>query len=92
MVIDCDTCAVRGDACRDCVVSVLLGPPAPLREQEPGSVTPSTAPTVQLDEPEERALQVLADEGLIPRLRLVAVEPRRTTVQPGTTETSRHAG
>lgn len=92
MVIDCDTCAVRGDACRDCVVSVLLGPPAPVRRQEPGTVTPSTASTVQLDETEERALQVLADEGLIPRLRLVAVEPRRTTVQPATTQRDRHAG
>jgi hypothetical protein len=26
-VIDCDTCAVRGDACADCVVSVMLGGP-----------------------------------------------------------------
>ncbi|HEX5016640.1 MAG TPA: hypothetical protein VFX15_03535 [Actinomycetes bacterium] len=25
MIIDCDTCAVRGDACGDCVVAVLLG-------------------------------------------------------------------
>ena len=25
MIIDCDGCAVRGDACGDCVVSVLLG-------------------------------------------------------------------
>ena len=92
MVIDCDTCAVRGDACRDCAVSVLLGPPTPVREQGPGTVTPSTASNVQLDEPEERALHVLADEGLIPRLRLVAVEPRRTTVQHVTTDTDRHAG
>ncbi len=27
IVIDCDSCLVRGDACSDCVVSVLLGPP-----------------------------------------------------------------
>ncbi|BAV41779.1 hypothetical protein [Mycobacterium ulcerans] len=27
VVIDCDDCAVRGPACRDCVVSVLLGVP-----------------------------------------------------------------
>ena len=28
-VIDCESCAVRGDACSDCVVSVMLGgPPA----------------------------------------------------------------
>jgi hypothetical protein len=26
-VIDCETCAVRGDACADCVVSVMLGGP-----------------------------------------------------------------
>lgn len=26
-VIDCDTCTVRGDACTDCVVSVMLGGP-----------------------------------------------------------------
>ena len=25
--IDCDTCVVRGLACHDCVVTVLLGPP-----------------------------------------------------------------
>jgi hypothetical protein len=27
LLIDCDTCMVRGDACTDCVVSVLLGTP-----------------------------------------------------------------
>ena len=29
-VIDCDTCTVRGDACADCVVSVMLGGPPDL--------------------------------------------------------------
>ena len=28
--IDCDTCVVRGLACGDCVVTVLLGPPPEL--------------------------------------------------------------
>jgi hypothetical protein len=27
MIIECDTCAVRGDACGDCVVAVFLGTP-----------------------------------------------------------------
>jgi hypothetical protein len=27
MLIDCDTCTVRGEACADCVVTVLLGAP-----------------------------------------------------------------
>ena len=27
LTVDCDRCQVRGDACTDCVVSVLLGAP-----------------------------------------------------------------
>lgn len=34
VVIDCDDCAVRGAGCRDCVVSVLLGVPETLLEDE----------------------------------------------------------
>ena len=35
-VIDCDSCTVRGLACDDCVVSVMLGgpPPAVLGEEQ----------------------------------------------------------
>lgn len=53
--IDCDSCLVRGLACHDCVVSVLLGPPAELC----------------LEADEQRAFEVLADSGLVPPLRLV---------------------
>jgi hypothetical protein len=53
--IDCDTCLVRGLACHDCVVTVLLGPP----------------PELTIDDEEQRALEVLAGEGLVPPLRLV---------------------
>jgi len=53
--IDCDTCMVRGLACHDCVVTVLLGPP----------------PELTIDDDERRALDVLADSGLVPPLRLV---------------------
>jgi hypothetical protein len=34
VVIDCDDCAVRGAACSDCVVSVLLGIPTTLLDDE----------------------------------------------------------
>ncbi len=34
VVIDCDDCAVRGPGCRDCVVSVLLGVPHTLMQDE----------------------------------------------------------
>jgi hypothetical protein len=53
--IDCDTCAVRGLACGDCVVTVLLGPP----------------PEMGFDDDERRALDVLAGSGLVPPLRMV---------------------
>ena len=56
MLIDCDGCAMRDLACADCVVSVLLGGP-------PG--------TLEVDDAERAALDVLADSGLVPRLRLV---------------------
>ena len=56
--IDCDTCVVRGLACHDCVVTVLLGPPPELAH-------------LTIDDEERRALDVLADSGLVPPLRLV---------------------
>ena len=63
MLIDCDDCAMRDLACGDCVVTVLLGAPAGGAE---------------VDEQERRALEVLADSGLVPRLRLVPMGlPRR---------------
>ncbi len=50
MIIDCDCCAVRGSACGDCVIGVLLGAPAqaaapgPAAEGQPD--VPSGAPIV----------------------------------------------
>ena len=61
MIIDCDSCEVRGLACGDCVVTALLGAP-------PGGV--------EIDEGERAALDALAGSGLVPPLRLVlALEP-----------------
>jgi hypothetical protein len=56
--IDCDTCVVRGLACQDCVVTVLLGPP----------------PELAFGDEEQRALEVLAGSGLVPPLRMVRAE------------------
>ncbi len=35
MLIDCDSCTVRGTGCTDCVVTVLLGAPPAERGSEP---------------------------------------------------------
>ena len=62
VVIDCDRCSVRGIGCGDCVVTVLLGGP-------PYGVA--------LNDDERQALDVLADAGLVPPLRMVeSVESR----------------
>lgn len=89
MIIDCDSCQVRGAACGDCVIGVLMGSPAAATEQ---SEVPSGAPVLQLDAPERRALAVLADQGLVPRLRLVAPEPRRASTGGDAPESMRDAG
>ena len=80
MIIECDSCEVRGHACGDCVIGVLLGTPEPRLTETDGRDMPSGAPIVQLDAPERRALDVLAEQGLIPRLRLVATSARRTSL------------
>jgi hypothetical protein len=127
VLIDCDTCTVRGQGCDDCVVTVLLGAPPGWRGSDPTVVpltrrstagaaaierrsaaasagtgdqepaagadrtealgnTPGRAAggcdvaridttaedpwtVVELDEVERRAVQALADFGLVPPLR-----------------------
>lgn len=59
MLIDCDTCEVRGKACADCVVTFLtIG----VRPAEP---------VVELDTEVTAAVSALAAGGLVPPLRLV---------------------
>ena len=70
MIVDCDTCVVRGPSCGDCVVTFLLGPPQEWAvDGLPGD--------------ELAALAVLADSGLVPPLRLVT--PPAAPSAPGTT-------
>jgi len=54
--IDCGDCVMADTpACADCIVSFIVG-------REPGDA-------VVIDADEERALRVLHDGGLVPRLR-----------------------
>lgn len=82
MIVDCDRCEVRGNACQDCVVGVLLGIPEVPGAGSAGASLPSGARSLQFDAPECRALSVLADQGLVPRLRLVPTQPRRASPNP----------
>ncbi|HWR46032.1 MAG TPA: hypothetical protein VN327_00230 [Pseudonocardiaceae bacterium] len=70
MIVDCDRCEVRGGACQDCVITVLLGAP-------PGGV--------ELDGTEQRALDTLAEAGMVPRLQLVDRHENRTATLVATT-------
>jgi hypothetical protein len=60
VIIDCDKCVIRGIGCKDCVISVLLDAPE----------------HIEFAEPELRAFDTLADAGLVPRLRLIPINPR----------------
>jgi hypothetical protein len=56
MIIDCDTCSMQGtDTCADCVVSFFI------------SADPSEALVVDFEE--LRAIRLLGEAGLVPRLR-----------------------
>jgi len=61
VIIDCDDCAVRGPACRECVVSVLLGS------------TPEHLDHLQIDDAEQSAFAALAGAGLVPPLRMARI-------------------
>lgn len=55
MIIDCSSCSVRGAACSDCVISVLLGAPD------------ADAPVLTGEE--QHALQLFASLEMLPPLR-----------------------
>ena len=65
--VDCDSCAARDVACKDCVVSVLLG---------------ASGGVVDLDHDEQAALEALADSGLVPPLRLIQGARPVRSIQP----------
>jgi hypothetical protein len=62
MVIDCDTCAARGPQCADCLVGAVVGGPATRRGFTPAELS---------------AMRVLADAGLLPRLRYRSAPAQR---------------
>ena len=78
MIIDCGTCAVRGAACADCVVTFLT---IEVRQQPPVAPPAARAPAgsgsaLDLDDAERAAISVLSSCGLVPPLRLAPAAER----------------
>lgn len=75
MIIDCDSCEVRGRACSDCVVSFLTIPVRPGAAPAPVALghaaEPARGAPLEMDEDQATAVANLAGGGLIPPLRLV---------------------
>ena len=76
MLIDCDSCAMREIACSDCVVTMLLD----------GPVHVDGSAQTDFDDDEWRAVDLLAEAGLIAPLRLV---PLRATAPSGNRTSSK---
>lgn len=77
MIVDCDGCAMRNRGCDDCMVSVLLGMPEPFAESVDSghsdeSVEVRDCSIINFQQDERDAMVVLAEGGLLPRLRLVS--------------------
>ena len=68
--IDCGTCAVRGPACGDCMVTALLG---------------ADHDVVEFCSDEVSALRAMTAQGMLPPLRLVEPVSLRPTLDPGGT-------
>jgi hypothetical protein len=68
MIVDCDRCEVRGDACRDCVITVLLGAPPE---------------GIELDGIDRGGLHILAEAAMVSRWQLVDCGEDHRVTQAG---------
>lgn len=74
MIIDCGQCAVRGEACTDCVVTFLTIGVRDLEQPMATSVVDGPGGrAAELDAAERGAIDILARSGLVPPLRLEAM-------------------
>jgi hypothetical protein len=76
MLIDCDTCTVRGDACDGCVVNLLFGTSPPAQSGPPAT---SAGTPAGGDAAERRAIAVLAAAGF--EVTVLAEEDSRTRLR-----------
>ncbi len=74
MLIDCDTCTVRGEGCADCVVTVLLGAPPGWSDTGPTVVPLTRRPRPDADAPD--APGPIAARGDVPHVDSAGVADR----------------
>ncbi len=70
LLVDCSTCPAKPRACGECSVGFLLGP---------ALVAPSfAAPVTEAADPDlSDAIATFAEEGMLPRLRVVPDQAKR---------------
>jgi hypothetical protein len=92
MLIDCDTCTLRGTGCADCVVTVLLGAPPGWQGVDPVVVPMAARPTVP--GPIEAAAEdvVLPPPGVVVEFDDVERRAVRALAEYGLVPPLRHRG
>jgi hypothetical protein len=74
VVIECERCSRNSQPCTDCVVGVLLGGESSTPVDTVGMVEEPYEDGIRVDDVQRRAIDALADQGMVPRLRMAPVE------------------
>lgn len=85
VVIECERCSRNARPCTDCVVGVLLGGESESAPESADFPTQASAEGaerteepyvdgIRVDDVHRRAIDALAAEGMVPRLRMVPIE------------------
>ncbi|NMD57745.1 MULTISPECIES: hypothetical protein [Tsukamurella] len=69
--VDCSTCPAKPRACGDCSVGFLLGPVVVAAPAVPGAADGAGSPAVTVEPGLSDAIAAFANEGMLPRLRVV---------------------
>ncbi|CAM3854496.1 hypothetical protein ACXYTP_14100 [Tsukamurella ocularis] len=75
--VDCSTCPARPRACGDCAVGFLLGPVVVAAPTGPAAVEGPGEPPVTAEPGLSDAIAAFANEGMLPRLRVVPDQAKR---------------
>ncbi|WP_040336750.1 hypothetical protein [Candidatus Blastococcus massiliensis] len=92
MLIDCDTCTVRGTGCTDCVVTVLLGAPPGWQSVDPVVVQLPGRPRTPAPQPVTAEDVVVPPPGVVVEFDDVERRAVRALAEGGLVPPLRHRG